>query len=74
MCEFCTMKNEPDSAYTFLGTRWIGFGNVEKMFGLQLYLGKENHTIGCDFDDVELNDIANVEVEIRYCPFCGKKL
>ena len=79
MCEFCKPEEVGDGVCNEIGFTEVAMGNADGLFGLQALL--TNDKMG---DNPEMKlvlfatnggaDIANINIPIRYCPVCGRKL
>lgn len=81
MCEFCkveTIDGKPDMTNDIGGT-FIGMGESSDMMGLRLYI-TETDTVRKPILQADLyalagiGSIARVDILIKYCPNCGRKL
>lgn len=81
MCEFCkveTIDGKPELTNDIGGT-FIGMGESSDMMGLRLYI-TETDTVRKPILQADLyalagiGSIARVDILIKYCPNCGRKL
>ena len=81
MCEFCkveTFNGKPDMTNDIGGT-FIGMGESPDIMGLRLYI-TETDTAREPILQADLyalagiGSIARVDIPIKYCPNCGRKL
>ena len=81
MCEFCkveTFDGKPDMTNDIGGT-FIGIGDSSDVLGLRLYI-TEADTVRKPILQADLyalagiGSIAHVDILIKYCPNCGRKL
>lgn len=81
MCEFCkveTFDGKPDMTNDIGGT-FIGIGDSSDVLGLRLYI-TEADTVRKPILQADLyalagiGSIARVDILIKYCPNCGRKL
>ena len=79
MCEFCKPEEIGDGVCNEIGFTEVTMGNADALFGLQALL--TNDELG---NNPEMKlvlfatnggaDIAHINIPIRYCPVCGRKL
>lgn len=81
MCEFCkveTFDGKPDMTND-IGGAFIGIGDSSDVLGLRLYI-TEADTVRKPILQADLyalagiGSIARVDILIKYCPNCGRKL
>ena len=81
MCEFCkveTIGGKSDRTNDIGGT-FIGIGDSSDVLGLRLYI-TEADTVRKPILQADLyalagiSSIARVDILIKYCPNCGRKL
>ena len=81
MCEFCkveTICGKPDMTND-IGGAFIGIGDTPDALGLRLYI-TEADTVRKPILQADLyalagiGSIARVDIPIKYCPNCGRKL
>lgn len=81
MCEFCkveTIDSKPDMTNDIGGT-FIGMGESPDMMGLRLYITEVDTArepiLQADLYALAgIGSIARVDIPIKYCPNCGRKL
>lgn len=72
MCEFC--KHAYDGMnVNFMNEIFVPLGNTEFEIRTFIGTGRRNPTLSVEFC-VACEEIATDELEINYCPVCGKRL
>ena len=81
MCDFCkveTFDGKPDITND-IGGAFIGIGDTPDVLGLRLYITETDRSrepiLQADLYALAgIGSIARVDIPIKYCPNCGRKL
>lgn len=68
-CIYCDTNN-PDWAYETIPIDMGDFGKYELIF----YVSEGRKWFGADFGEVKHEPLISTHVNIKFCPFCGRKL
>lgn len=81
MCEFCKVEtfNGKADMTNDIGGAFIGMGESPDMMGLRLYITESDidrePILQADLYALAgIGSIARVDIPIKYCPNCGRKL
>lgn len=73
MCKYCEITHE-DDLIVELKEKSIGVGNLKNLMYMDLFMDNRNHKLCVLLENIEAQKIAKIEVKIKHCPFCGRKL
>lgn len=79
MCKFCKPDEFGDGKEVFreLKSKPVGVGCISNVMNLEAWLLADNENkpkIQLSLTDQDRYDIAYINIPIKYCPKCGRKL
>lgn len=71
MCSYCEEEEDDGYFYNIIKSERFAFGNIADFLSLEIWM--KNDVLEATLASYE-DEFAVIEVPIKYCPFCGRKL